>query len=360
MRFYNGDPKGGIAGWDESKHAYADAMLLKNMAQKTVFEKYATIRKELPQNVGNYIEFNRKIPMLDVMFANNLNKQFVSGYQEGMDIYVQMPRNAWEDFVLPEGSSGDEKGDWKYQTINAEAIPIGQWRSHTEEMKLFSQKWRIDEEMMEQSDVASQVIDGYYRDTMSLGCTNVGDISGNSGNDALVSSSKFTEAVEKAVMGLRLSGANPVNYIVSSSPNYATRPVQAFYRMLIPTVAVTELRKNPDFVKAEDAGISKHEGFNAWENHEGFIGGVSVYSTPNQYFEVNGSNYKGEFMIYGQDHTAHIPVRGKNRIEFVIKALGQDGSDKLNRVGSVGWKSWLSAKVLYPERIAKVVAKFKA
>jgi len=72
---------------------------------------------------------------------------------------------------------------------------------------------------------------------------------------------------------------------------------------------------------------------------------------------VVSDHASGEVIIYGKDHSGQIPIRGKNAVETIVNPLGW--KDELKRVGSVGWKTWLGALTVYPERLAKVTAKFK-
>jgi hypothetical protein len=52
-------------------------------------------------------------------------------------------------------------------------------------------------------------------------------------------------------------------------------------------------------------------------------------------------------------------LRGKGKLEAVYQQIGSGGtSHPHKRVGSLGWKGWLGAKVLYPERLGIMKAKF--
>jgi N4-gp56 family major capsid protein len=362
MEIYGSDRGKSALGIEDQ--AYIDAQFLKNTAEKTVFDRFATLTKQLPKNVGNTITFERNIPMVELMFFDNLNKRYANGWQEalGMDLYLKMPKNAYEDFVLPEGSSGDEKGDMKSVQMEAGVVPIGMWRSHSEELKTFAKRWNLQREASEQADVASEVIDGFYRDTYLAGATNVFDLSTNAGNDARISSNKFTKAVKQAVLAMQLQKAKPVVRVLGANPNTGTIPIKAGFKMIIDSLAVEELKSNPDFVSVETAGVTadKSDAFNFNFQLEGYIGGCEVYSTPKMYSDEpdQAQEITTEILIMGADHTAQIPLRGMNRMEVIVKSLGENGNDPLNRVGTVGWKAWIGAKVLYPERLAKIKVKF--
>ena len=353
-----GNDRGATALGLEDK-AYVDAELLKNVANQTVFDRFATIRKELPQKVGNTITFERKIPMFELMYYEQLNKKYALGWDLalGMDLSIIMPKDEYTNYILEEGSSGSEKGQMKSIETEASVIPIGMWRGYTEELATFAKRWNLQREAQEQSEVASQVIDGFYRDTYTKGATNRQDITGNDNGENRVQSSSFSKAVSRAVLAMELQGAKPVVHILKSSPNYATKPVKASFKMIVPSTAVEELKANPDFISVEESG-SNYQEQDFTMRLEGYIKGVEVYSTPRAYAKESGDLLEGEFLIFGKDHTAQIPLRGKNRIEMIVKGLGQSGEDRLNRVGSVGWKAWIGAKVLYPERLAVIKANY--
>jgi len=339
---------------------YADKKMLTNIAQSTVFDRWFTINKKIPANSGTKVRFDRWVPMSLLMFTNNINEQFVEGRTEDSDLIINVPQQAWESFVLPEGSSGDEKGDMKLVQKEANIIDIGMWKSHTEEIKKYDDKWTVTEEVSQMSEVASMVIDGFHRDTLSLGATQNFDISDGTATKRVVNSSNFTAQIRKAVRSMQLQGAKPTRWIISSSPNYGTTPIKSVYSALIHTSAEEALRANPDFVAIEETGKSTE--YDIYMQLIGYIGGVAVYTTPNAVLkpdEDNAGEYTCEMFIFGQDHSANIGVRGAGRVNFIVKALGENGNDPLNRIGSVGWKATIGGTVLYPERMARVVANIK-
>jgi N4-gp56 family major capsid protein len=343
---------------------YITAKMIKNISRKTVFDKMATITEELPRKQGDTVTFEKNVPMFELMYYEQLNKKYALGFDLalGRDLEIILPRDEYTNYILPEGSSGDEKGKLSTVQMTAKVIPIGMWRGYTEELDLFAKRWNLKREAENQGEVASQIIDGFYRDLYSSSTTNVQDLTDNDNDDDKISSTAFSSAVERAKLAMELQGARPCNIIISSSPEHGTIPVTAYFKMFIPSTATIAIRKNPDFVPIEKAGISDNQKLNDQEFEmrlEGFIKGVEVYSVPTMYAEYNddGSNL-AEVLIFGKDHTAQIPVRGMKRIEYIVKALGENGDDRLNRVGSVGWKSWLGAKTIYPERLAKILVNY--
>ena len=91
----------------------------------------------------------------------------------------------------------------------------------------------------------------------------------------------------------------------------------------------------------------------------GIIGKLRVIENHNAPLtEVTAGQYVCECIVVGKDHTAHIPVRGQGSTEFILQSIGSAGtSDPLKRVGTAGWKGWLGAKTMYPERLGVIKAR---
>jgi N4-gp56 family major capsid protein len=118
------------------------------------------------------------------------------------------------------------------------------------------------------------------------------------------------------------------------------------------TIAAEAMKQgNPDFIPVEKYRTGKE-----MEGEEGMIGETIVIASPQAPIKETAPGvYECVTHIFGKDHTAHIPVRGKNATSFIYQPIGSSGaSDALKRVGTAGWKSWLGAKVLYPERLGTV------
>ena len=352
-----GSPLGNGLGVE--RQALIDRALLTNITERTVFEKYATITKPLPLKNSKIIQFEKWIRMKDLMFADNLNQQFTGNdVNVGEETLLYMPDNAYEDFVLDEGSSGTSKGRMKLIRTEATVFPIGDWMPYTEELEMFHNRWSVQEAVKQMGDVAASVIDGFYRETFRNGAGHLVDITGaGSGNDNIVDAA-FGKASRKIMNQLKLSGAKPVNQILTSSVNVGTKPVWAKFIGMIHTIAGSELRNNPLFVPIEEYAAGLKGG-----PLEGEIGildqSIRIIEHENAPLKsLGGSDYEVEMLIFGNDHTAHVPIRGKGSVNFIYQPIGSGGtSDPLKRVGTCGWKSWLGVKTLYAERLGKVVAK---
>jgi len=217
---------------------------------------------------------------------------------------------------------------------------------------MFHNRWTVAETAKQMGEFAGMIVDGYYRDLYTNGAGHKTTVTVGK----TVADAEFTTACRQTSVALRLSGAKGTNAFMSSSPNYATVPVNSKYTMIGHTIACEAMRDNPDFVPVE-----KYKTSGTLENEVGIIGEFRVLEDPNApIVEKSAGVYTVKLITGGKDHTAHVPVRGKGSTEFVFQAIGSSGSsDALKRVGTVGWKSWLGAKVLYPERLAVIEVEVK-
>jgi len=355
LRF--GDNLGSALG--AKLQAYVDKQLLANLVQNAVFDRFATIQKSLPTNNGKEIIFRKWVRMADLYFANNVNRTITgndfdvagNNVEENM---ILVPKGEYNNFILPEGDSGVSKGNMKLVETKASVFPIGDWIPYTEELKTFHDKWTLSETARQMGELAGLIVDGFYRDLYINGAGHFVDLSTNGAGSNNVVDDAFTEALRNMTVRLKLSGARPVNQVVTSSPNFGTVPVRARYTAVVHPIVSERLRDNPNFVPEE-----KYEGRKI-ENEVGIMGNVRFVENENAYIESTGNagEYITEISVFGREHTANIPVRGKRRVEFIFQPIGSAGtSDPLRRKGTAGWKGWLGAKVLYPERLGCVKVK---
>ena len=346
------------SGLGAAQQAYVDKLMTAELAQKTVFDKFATKQKALPQNNGTEIKFRKWVPMKDLLLANEIYENYTGNdtANTGAGIATLVAKNAYSNYVLPEGSSGNEAGSMKVVEQTANVFPIGMWMTVTEEVKTFHDMYTISENVRQYSDVAALVLDGFYRDTMINGAGHLQDITGNAAPENNVTSASFGKAVRKISLQLRLSGAKYVNSIMSASPNYGTTPIWSRYIGIVNTLVGDQLRDNPEFIPVEKYATGSVKPL---DNEIGMIKDVRIIENENMLIEQSTDSdgnvtNTGYMLVLGKEHTAHIPVRGKKRIQVIVKGLGENGDDPLNRVATIGWKSWLGASTIYPERLGLV------
>ena len=346
-------------GLGAEMQAYLDKTLLTNIAETSIFDRLATMTRALPLRNSKEIRFDKWVRMADLYLSNNLNTKFTGNVIDvpnniDEETLQYVPKDEYQNFVLEEGSSGQSKSQMKLIQLTSTVFSIGDWMPFTEEMEMFHNRWTAAETSKQMGELAGLVIDGYYRDLYVNGAGHVTDISGDgTGNDNVVDAA-FTDACSKMETALKLSGAKPVNSIMTASALYGTTPVRAKYTMYVHSIVAEQLLNNPDFVPVEQYAPN-----GGMENEMGIIGKVRVVENANAPLtEVSAGEYVAECIVTGKDHTSHVPVRGKGSTEFVLQPLGSGGTaDPLKRVGTCGWQSWLGAKVLYPERLGIIKAK---
>jgi len=351
-----GNPLG--SGLGAERRAYLDKMLLENTAQKTIYDRLATITKALPLKNSQRVEFEKWITMKNLYFSNNLNEDFTGNDTSvGEETLQMIARDEYQNFVLDEGSSGTSKGQMKLIKVSTDVFAIGDWMPYTEELTLFHDRWSTSETVMQMSDMSALVIDGYYRDLYFYGAGHMYDISGaGSGSDS-VKDAAFTSSNKKLETALKLSGCEPVSAVLTSSPNYGTVPINSKLIAYGHVAAIDDMENNPDWKPIELYA----DRVNVLPGERGMLKNVRYIEDANGYIEATGTpgEYIAEFVVGGKDHTAQVPLRGKGKLETVYKQIGSGGtSDPLDRVGSLGWKGWLGAKTLYPERLGILKAKF--
>jgi len=336
--------------------AYLDKTLLTNISENTIFDKLATMQKVLPLKNSKDLEFKKWIRMVDLYLANNINTNFTgNNVNTGEETVQLVPTAEYENFILDEGSSGTSKSTMRLIKQSATVFPIGDWMPYTEEMEMFHDKWSVGETSKQMGEMAGLIIDGYYRDLYVNGAGHVADISGGSSGANNVVDPTFTQECRNMYIALKLSGAKPMNTLMTSSANYGTVPVTAKYTGYIHTIGAEALIGNEDFIPAEKYAA----GTTLMENEKGIIGEIRVIENDNAPLtEISSGVYRADMIVVGKDHTAHVPIRGKGSTEFVLQTIGSGGtSDPLKRAGTTGWKSWLGAKVLYPERLGVISAR---
>ena len=346
------------AGLGAAQQAYLDKLMTTRLAQATEFDRYATIQKGLPQNSGKQIKFRKWVPMRDLLLANTIYQNYTGNdvANAGQEVAQLVANNAYSSYVLPEGSSGNEVGQMKVVEMQTDVFPIGMWMTVTEETDLFHDMYTVAENVTQYSEVASLIVDGFYRDTYINGAGHTLDISADGAGADDVADVAFSNAGQKISLQLRLSNAKYISNVLSSSPNYGTEPIWSRYVGIVNPMMGEAMRANAKFKSLEvySAGIKP------LNNEIGMIGDIRVVENANMSIVDNGDGtYDGKMLVMGKEHTANVPLRGKKRVEVIVKGLNtQDKSDPLNRTQLVGWKSWLGAYTINPEKLGLITAKF--
>ena len=336
--------------------AYYEKTMLGQAVQSTMFDKYFSIQKTQPLNSTETIKFRKWINMSELYFgANNVNATLTGNTTaDGERSAVLTTTDAYSDFVLPEGSSGDSKASMKYVELESSVFAIGDWMPYTEEIDLLHPVWTVKETAKQMGEMAGNILDGYYRDQLVNGAGHAYDISAGGAAADSVDDAAFTNAFRKLYVELKLSMAQPISSVLTSSTDVGTTPIRASYIAVGHPVASNLLLDNASFVPVEKYAA----GTTLLEGEVGTLGQFRIIENENAPLtDETGGVYKATFIVMGKDHSAQVPLRGKNRMEFIFQGIGSAGiADPLKRKGTLGWKTWLGSKTLYPERLGVVTA----
>lgn len=349
-----GDKGKPLSAISAAEQALYDRMMLENLANTSVMDRYATITKVLPQQSSTEIKFEKWITLKEFLLSANVNEDFTGkdAVTTGVETLFNVSQNEISNFILTEGSSGTAGGEMKIVESSATVFPFGKYMEYTEELDTFHRRWRLEEASKQFGEVAGLLIDGFYRDLYVAGAGHLIDISAT----AEVTDAAFTSACSRMATLLKLCGASPVKEVMSASAKIGTIPVDAgFVAVVHPIVAEALENGNADFVPRRKYA----DGVSLLPNEVGTLKKIRIVENDNAPLTLSsGTTYVTDVLVFGKDHTAQVPLRGKSRTEMIIKSIGSSGiNDPLDRNGTVGFKGWLGAKVLYPERLGKIKVK---
>jgi len=322
--------------------------------QKTIFDKLFTLTYGLNKGEGTKVEFKKWIPMKDLVLANKLYQDQLTSepYRPGQAIYNMVEEDLYKQFILSEGDSGNEFGEMKKVTQEANLFRVGSWMTVTEEVVDHDDMYTIAENINQYKDVASLIIDGFYRDILRAGAGHHQDISENDDGFNSVRDAEFVTALKTVSTQLRLSGVAYMDEVISTNLYEVKTSIWAKYIGYCNPLVINAMEDN-DAWKPLEQYASMLKG-SPLPGERGMIGDVRVCEE----FNMWADNEKGELIIVGKDAAAQIPLKGKNGVEIITKGFGQNGNDPLNRKMSIGWKAVLGASVINPENVAKVIAKY--
>ncbi len=155
------------------------------------------------------------------------------------------------------------------------------------------------------------------------------------------------EGLQQAETALRVNLGKKFKEMITGSRNTDTKTIREAYIGFIHPNDIPSLEAisggDSPYTSAEKYGYS--EGL--MPNEVGSYRGIRFIET------VNAT--EGQLLILADEALGEISVRGKNRIQTIIKGFGAGGvEDALNQRQSVGAKFQIAAKALRPNWIAKV------
>jgi N4-gp56 family major capsid protein len=160
---------------------------------------------------------------------------------------------------------------------------------------------------------------------------------------------------------LKRQNARPITNVISSSPAYETRPIEAAYICLVHPDLENDIRNmtdangNPAFLSTKHyAGTDPMEGeigavedvryvrstvFEAWAD--------AGSGTLNGMLSTSGSNVDVYPCIYlARDAFGTVPLRGMNSVNIMVVNPKATETDPLAQRGTAGWKTWHGTVIL--------------
>jgi len=204
----------------------------------------------------------------------------------------------------------------------------------------------IDENLLEHIDVigqnAGETIDTLIRNTLA-DCGTVQLANGKASITAVATSDVVTgQEIRKAVKTL--------------SVNKAYRFADGFWKSIIPSQSVYDLRGNSEWLDAY-----RYTDATAIRNGEvGTLHGVRFYETNNPYVQTGSGASSADIystFVFGAHAYATIRLDGQPGNRVIVKQSGaQDTSNPLDMYGTVGWKAFFTSVCLNSSWIVQIEA----
>ena len=165
---------------------------------------------------------------------------------------------------------------------------------------------------------------------------------------SIVFDTDLDNTLKVAELALRNALAKKFTSMITGSTKYSTTPVRpGFAGFVTPEGALKLEDELAGFIPVEKYGYSD----GLLPNEVGSYRGVRYCETT---LWTDTSNDTLQALIIGEEAIAETGIRGMKKIETVIKDLGENGDDKLNRSGSIGSKFRLAVATLRVDHVMLV------
>jgi len=335
-------------------------LLIKETFEKSNWRKWITKWHTIQRHRGNKIE---------VTVVESARRRFFSMFDLNADQIVLdsektfsafgihpnqiLKKDAYKQFILPEGSSGEKAyiGSGGVRRIEKGVFPIGAWTTYTEEYQLFSTAETIFDIMRDYGEISSLLIDSYYRDVMfNTAGYRINMLQYENGYNS-IHSPILGEVLKGLTSRMKKYGAREVSKIMTASPNYKSEPIYARFVTKIPYDAETEIRRNPGFIPIEKYGTN----VKLLKDEIGILGNTRVVTDMDMPIREQDGRIVVDMLVYGESPIDGLRVDGKSGVELIHVARERDDkADKLKRFGVIGFKSFLGSLEMHPERMAVV------
>jgi len=169
-------------------------------------------------------------------------------------------------------------------------------------------------------------------------------------NTSIVFDTDIATTVRAAETSLRKALGKKVKKMITGSTNYSTTTVREAYVGFVSVDGANLLDAMPGFLPVDKYGYTD----GLLPNEVGSYKGVR-YMESTLVPQKAGTNPVEQAIIMAEESLAEVGIRGKGKIQTIIKELGSAGTaDALNTKGSVGSKFIMAAVTLRPDWICQV------
>lgn len=313
------------SGISQRTLTYAERQMLKAQMPVTILDRWGQ-SKPMPKNKGTEIKFRRPIP-------------FTAATTPLLEGVTPTARSfAYEDVTATLKQYGD-------------VVEITDVIEDTHEDPIL-------QDITEQSGLnIGRTIESLTYGVLRAG-TNV--FYGNGSLRTSVNTPVTLDRLRAVSRALHAQKAATITKMLSSSPNFATSPIDACYPVVAHTDCENDIRNLPGFVpvanygsrqKAHDTEIGTCESFRFFLSPDlpPFLdaGGAKV-GAQGEMVSTTGTNADVyPMLIFGDGAYGTVPLRGRESVKPSIIPVNQPTKDDpLGQRGYVGWKTWFTAVIL--------------
>jgi len=309
--------KSGDAGISQRTNVYAERQMLKHAGPIMVLDKAGPLIKQMPANKGTTIKFRRPVVFTPVTVP----------MQEG---------------VTPSTTS------FQYQDVTAALKQYGMVVGITDVIEDTHEDPVLNDATLQSGENIGRTMEALNY-AIVRGGTNV--FYGNGASRAGVNTA-ITKAKQRAVTrALKAQKAMKITRVLSASPGYETRAVEASYIAITHTDVESDIREMVGFTPVAEYGTMRP----ICEDEIGSVEDVRYILSPDlSPFLAAGSATLNSMtaadstnvdvypvLFFGKEAWGTVALRGQGAVSPSIIPVGQKTKDDpLGQRGYVGWKSW--------------------
>lgn len=313
----------GATGISQRTNVYASMKMLEHAAPVVVLDKMAKTL-QMPKNKSQLLSLRRPVPFAAATTALTEGVTPAARAMQFENVQVQLRQ--YGEFAIITDVIEDTHED---PVLNELTVQLGENIGRTMEALLWAE--------------------------LRAG-TNVMYANGSARN--AVNTTLSIAKQRKAVQTLKRNKASHIREVLTGSPDYETRPVEAAFVAVCHTDLEADIRSvfGAEFVPVSKYGTRSvicPEEIGTFEN-------VRYILSPDLTPFADAGGAKGSMksttgtsadvypvLYMGRDAYATVALRGMGAVEPTIIPVGQkDKSDPLGQRGMAGWKTWFAAKIL--------------